>query len=73
MHEGSDHLSRRYSTFNRMLRYKWINTHLFMDTFHLKAETLYAMKSKSEIPDVVRAFAKDIGVPVVLILNQKGT
>ena len=50
-----------------------MNTHFFMDTFHLKAEALYAMKSKSEIPDVVRASVKDRGVPVVLILNPEGT
>ena len=32
-HEGSNHLKRRYSTNDRMLRYKRIRTHFFMDTF----------------------------------------
>ena len=32
-HEGSSHLKRRYSTNNRMLQYKQIGTHFFMDTF----------------------------------------
>ena len=34
-HEASDHLRRRYSTNNRMLRYKRISTHFFMDTFEV--------------------------------------
>ena len=32
-HEPSDYLKRRYSTNDRMLRYKRINTHFYMDTF----------------------------------------
>ena len=32
-HEGGSHLKRRYSTNDRMLRYKRIQTHFFMDTF----------------------------------------
>lgn len=34
---------------------------------------VYPMKSKSEIPDAVKAFAKEIGVPVSLILDPEGT
>ena len=34
-HEASDHLRRRYSTNDRMLRYKRISTHFFMDTFEV--------------------------------------
>ena len=92
-HEGSDHLSRRYPTNDRMLRYKRIRTHFFMDTFHVtsKAQSsrgnkhmqlfvsdtgfmyTYPMKSKSEIPNAVKAFAKEIGVPLSLILDPEGT
>ena len=34
---------------------------------------VYPMKSKSEIPDAVKAFAKEIGVPTCLILDPEGT
>ncbi len=34
---------------------------------------VYPMKSKSEIPLAVKAFAKEIGVPISLILDIKGT
>ena len=34
---------------------------------------VYPMKSKSEIPMAVKAFAKEIGVPVSLILDPEGT
>ena len=65
---------------DRMLRYKCINTHFFMDTFFVMAKAVlsrkntcmqlfvsdvgfmyvYPMKSKSEIPLAVKAFAKEI-------------
>ena len=77
-HEESNHLIRRYLTNNRMLQYKRINTHFFMDKFFVTSKAksyrgkkimqlfvsdtglfyVYAMKSKSEIPDAVKAFAK---------------
>jgi len=34
---------------------------------------VYPMKSKSEIPDAIKAFAKEIGVPTALILDPEGT
>ena len=34
---------------------------------------VYPMKSKSEIPMAVKAFAKEIGVPVSFILDPEGT
>ena len=34
---------------------------------------VYPMKSKSEIPLAVKAFAKEIGVPISLILDPDGT
>ena len=34
---------------------------------------VYPMKSKSEIPNAVKAFAKEIGVPTSLILGPEGT
>ena len=81
-HEGSSHLKCRYSTNDRMLCYKRIRTHFFMDTFQVTAKALsqrgnrymqlfvsdtgymfvYPMKVKSEIPNAVKAFAKEIGI-----------
>ena len=34
---------------------------------------VYPMKEKSEIPNAVKAFAKEIGVPLSLILDPEGT
>ena len=34
---------------------------------------VYPMKSKSEIPEAIKAFAKEIGVPTALILDPEGT
>ena len=34
---------------------------------------VYPMESKSEIPNAVKAFAKEIVVPVALILDPEGT
>ena len=34
---------------------------------------VYSMKSKSEIPMAVKPFAKEIGVPISLIINPEGT
>ena len=92
-HEGSDHLFSNYATNDRMLRYMRINTHFFMDTFHVTGKAVsqrgnkhmqlfesdigfvfvYQMKLKSEIPNVVQAFARYIGALVALILDPEGT
>lgn len=91
-HQEGDHLTRRYSTNDRMLRYKRIRTHFFTDTFHVTAKAVssrknkhmqlfvsdtgfmyvYPMESKSQIPDAVKAFAKEIGVPLSFILDPSG-
>ena len=39
-HEGRSHLKRRYSTNDRMLRYKRIRTHFCMDTFQVTAKAV---------------------------------
>ena len=39
-HEGSIHLKRRYSTNDRMLFYKRIQTHFFMDTFQVTGKAI---------------------------------
>ena len=39
-HEGSDHLKRRYSTSNRMLWYKRLRNHFFMDTFEVTVKSI---------------------------------
>ena len=45
-HEGSNYLMRQYSTNNRMLRYKWIRTHFFMDTFEVTAKAISQRKNR---------------------------
>ena len=45
-HEGSNHLKRQYSTNDRILRYKRITTHFFMDTFEVTAKALSQRKNK---------------------------
>ena len=83
-HEGSHHLKHRHSTNHRMLQYKQIRTHFFMDTIQVTAKAIsqqknpymqlfvsdtgifyvYPMKVKTEIVDAVKAFAKEIRVPI---------
>ena len=45
-HEGSNHLKRRYSTNNRMLRYKRIRTHFFMDTFEVTVKAISQRRNR---------------------------
>ena len=45
-HEGSSHLKRRYSTNDRILRYKRIQTHFFMDTFQVTAKAISQQKNR---------------------------
>ena len=92
-HGETDHLHRQFSTNDRILQYKLIKTHFFMDTFHVtkagissckhKHMQLFVsdtgfmyvvpMKSKTEIVQAVKQFAKEIGVPTALILDLEGT
>ena len=92
-HEGSSQMKQRYSTNDRMLRYKQSRTHFFMDTLQVTAKTIsqqknrymqlfvsdtgfifvYPTKTKTEIVNAVKAFAKEIGAPTPLILDPEGT
>ena len=45
-HEGSDHLKCQYSTNNRMLRYKRIRTHFFVDMFEVIAKAISQRKNR---------------------------
>ena len=85
-------LSRNFSTNDRMLRYRRINSHFFTDTFFVtkKAKStrgntcmqlfvsdkgfvyVVPMKSKGEFPKALKMFAKEIGVPLALILDPSG-
>ena len=83
-------MSRQYSTNDRMLRYKRVNEHFFMDTFFVKGKPstrgytccqlfvtdkgfLYVvpMKSKSEVLQAVKQFAKEIGAPDAIICDSE--
>ena len=92
-HERSSYLKGRYSTNGRMLQYKRIRTHFFIDTFQVTAKAVsqqknryirlfvsdtgflfvYPMKVKIKMVNLVKAFAKKIGVPTALILDPEGT
>ena len=85
-------LSRNFSTNDRMIRYRRINSHFFTDTFFItnKAKStrgnmcmqlfvsdkgfvyVVPMKSKGESPTALKMFAKEIGVPLALILDPAG-
>lgn len=85
-----DHLSRNYSTNDRLLRYKKINQHFFMDTSFAtskaKATTrgftcmqlfvsdksymfVVPLKSKLEVPQAIKLFAKEVGAPDAIICD----
>ncbi len=91
--QGADNdLSRQFSTNDRMLRYKRIQSQFFTDTFFVTKTgkstrgntccqifvsdkgfvAIYPMKSKSEFPDALHLFCKEIGVPVDLIVDPSG-
>ena len=86
-------LSRRFPSNDRMLRYKHLREHFFMDTFFvgkkggpsLRGNTcmqlfvtdkgyifLVGMKSKSEVPQAMKLFFKQIGVPDAVICDRSG-
>ena len=91
-HDESGDLSRNFSTNDRMLRYKRINSHFFTDTFQAKQGHtskrgykycqlfvsdkgfifVVFMKKKSEFQLALKAFAKEIGVPLSLIMDPSG-
>ena len=76
-----------------MLRYNWIKTHFFMNTFYVTqasisspkhrhmqlfvsdTEFMYVvpMKSKTELVQEVKQFAKENGVPTALIFDPERT
>ena len=83
-------LSRNFGTNDRMLRYKRIKEHFFMDTFFAtknggkstRGNTccqlfvtdkgyvyVVPMRSKSEVPQAVRQFAKEVGAPEAIICD----
>lgn len=91
--QGADNdLSRRFSTNDRMLRYKRINSMFFTDTFFVTASgkstrgntsaqifvsdkgfvAIYPMKHKSDFPDALHLFCKEVGVPESLIVDPSG-
>lgn len=86
-------LARNYSTNDRMLRYKRITEHFFMDTFFATQKAgkssrghtccqlfvtdkgfvyVVPMKSKSEVLQAVKQFAKEIGAPDAIISDCSG-
>ena len=83
-------LSRNYTTSDRMLRYRRINEHFFMDTFFSTKKAgksargynmmqlfvtdkgyvhVVPMKSRKEIPQAMKAFAKEVGAPDAFICD----
>ena len=89
----SHHLSRNHSTNDRMLRYKRIKEHFFMDTFFAKKKGgkstrghtcvqlfvtdkgfvhVALMKSKSEVLQALKQFAKEVGAPDAIVCDCSG-
>ena len=83
-------LSRNYSTNDRMLRYRRIHQHFFMDTFFATSKAKKSsrgntcmqlfvtdsgfvhaipLRSRSDVPHAVKAFAKTIGAPDAIICD----
>ena len=91
-HDDTGNLTRNFSTNDRMLRYKRINSHFFTDTFQakqgFKSKRGYKycqlfvsdkgfifvvfMKKRSEFQLALKAFAKEIGVPLSLVMDPSG-
>ena len=65
-HEGSSHLKRRYSTNDRMLRYKRIRTHFFMDTFQVTAKAISQQGNR-----YMQLFVSDTGYMFVYPMKAK--
>jgi hypothetical protein len=82
--QPKESLTRNYSTNDRMLRYRRVNDHFFMDTFFATKKAkkstrgttcmqlfvtdkgyvyVIPMRSKSEVPQALKAFAKAVGAP----------
>ena len=67
-HSGTSSLSRQYSTNDRMLRYKRINSLFFTDTFFVTK----AAKSKPRNNTCMQLFVSDKGFVAVYPLQSKG-
>ena len=65
-HVGNDHLKRRYSTNDKMLRYKRICSHFFMDTFQVTAKAVSERRNK-----YMQLFVSDIGYMYVHPMKVK--
>ena len=65
-HGESDHLRRQYSTNDRMLRYKRINTHFFTDTFQVTEKAISSRKNR-----YIQLFVSDAGFMYVVPMEKK--
>ena len=65
-HVGSDHLGRRYPTNDRMLRYKRIRSHFFMDTFSVTAKATSQRGNR-----YMQLFVSDVGYMYVHPMKEK--
>ena len=91
--DGNTSLLRNFTTNDRMLRYRRINSIYFTDTIFVtkKAKStrgnigaqiyvsdkafvkVYPVKAEREFISNLQAFAKDVGVPAVLVCNRNKT
>ena len=65
-HDHPDHLRRQYSTNDRMLRYKRINTHFFMDTFFVTGKAISQRGHKC-----MQLFVSDKGFVYVVPMKDR--
>ena len=92
-HTLEPQLARNYSSNDRMLRYKRINEHFFMDTFFATKKAgkstrghtccqlfvtdkgfvyVVPMRTKGDVLQAVKQFAKEIGAPDAIISDSSG-
>ena len=65
-HEKSDHLSRQYSTNDRMLSYKRIQSNFFMDTFEVIKPAISSRQNR-----FMQLFVTDADFMYVLPMKEK--
>ena len=90
---AKENLAGNYTTNDRMLRYRRLEQHFFMDTFFATKKGgkstrgntccqlfvtdkgfvyVIPMRTKSEVPAAIRAFAKAVGAPEAIVCDASG-
>ena len=65
-HTGSDHLKQRYSKNDRMLQYKRVRSHFFMNKFQVTAKTISEHSNR-----YIQLFVSNTGFMYVYSMKEK--